>query len=555
MRVLSPKARSTLRLLAARLPVPATQLLCRAAVELLAAAKERRELAGAVAELRLPSLRNASRLAVRPCFISEDLEGDSNAGAYRSYLDVPNDPAALSNALTSVLDDAAALPHGRAFELLVQEYIPRERHAVVFSADPATGSSDYAVISVAHGQEDVTAGSPNAETVYFRLHGGAIDRAYGSSALTDGELGQVWDLMTRAKDVIGGDVDLEIGFWMDRIFVFQARPAVFAKEQASAVFFDEAEIDSIAPVFKEVYFRHRRKRHQVYSLGARYGANFPRSAVIRREVLNGRDEGAIRSLLRTPYAYAAIGKTRPRRKEDFAVLRTEKLGEALSGVGRSHHLVTEVPLSRYAGYLGMLGENPWVEWIEGSIEDLFANPGKVMRRELNRLEPNAGLNKASLMQLSAGFFGVHPDAVIEWMQDRDGALWIYDATLNNHKNASPHFSEPRNDGAVPLPIIRVGDREIDLVKQLTTYPLSVYAEDEEIRHALGIDLRSAIPTLSDADGYCLSASYPATELAVLLLDGRCRRIEADAGSILCHLALIARARGVQFIVRESSGTP
>jgi rifampicin phosphotransferase len=202
----------------------------------------------------------ADAVAVRSSATAEDLEGASFAGQQDTYLNVRGD-----GLLDAVRDCWASLWTARAMAyrarqsiapgsvtlaVVVQEMVDAEAAGVLFTANPANGRRDEAVIAAAWGLgESVVGGTVNTDDLVVRKRDGQVlarttaDKAvltgyaeHGTAerpvpparrtqpVLDDAAAGELAELGARIEAHFGAPQDIEWARADGRFFVVQARP-------------------------------------------------------------------------------------------------------------------------------------------------------------------------------------------------------------------------------------------------------------------------------------------------------------------------------------------
>lgn len=199
-------------------------------------------------------LGGAALLAVRSSALEEDGARDSFAGQLDSFLDVaPADVAARVVDVLASAHGARALLYrrlrgrpvaGARAAVLVQAMVEADRAGVLFTANPASGDRDEAVIAAAPGTgEGVVAGTADAEVIHADLATGAVRARTGPGPLLSAaEVAGLVALGRRIAEDAGTPQDLE---WaIDRagaVQLLQARP-VTAFTAGRETIFDSANI-------------------------------------------------------------------------------------------------------------------------------------------------------------------------------------------------------------------------------------------------------------------------------------------------------------------------
>lgn len=250
-------------------------------------------------------------------------------------------------------------------------------------------------------------------------------------------------------------------------------------------------------------------------------------------------EGALDRLAADSFYVPAAGLSRPRRKEDFVTIRREELNRYSQTFGRQHLLVTEAPSARKSGYLHVT-DNAYGECVEGGF-DAFEAGKSVKRLDVKSRQIGDKFDPlpALLQRLQATF----PGAVAEWIEDTSGRIWLYDATLPNDTFTAGPTATPSQLSGQQLVIDAAA---IEAIQKRTKYPISVYAEDDELQQALAIDIDDIFDGISRSEDFYVSAPFPSTALSVFTLFPGFTGFRLQGGSTLCHLALIARSKGLGF---------
>jgi len=221
----------------------------------------RTALRRAYGELERRSGTDQLRVAVRSSAIDEDGAEASFAGQHETFLNVVGADA-IAEALVRCWSSgrsqrALAYRQSRGLDgdqirlaVLVQQLVPADTAAVVFSADPVTGQRDQVLIDASFGLgESIVSGSvtPDAYRVDKRTRS-VIGRAIGSkavmhvpvpggtrevpvprplrsqAALDDDQCAACADLAIALEGEMGQPVDIECAFQDDRLYLLQCRP-------------------------------------------------------------------------------------------------------------------------------------------------------------------------------------------------------------------------------------------------------------------------------------------------------------------------------------------
>lgn len=489
-----------------------------------------------------------ARLAIRPSYPDEDRPEHANAGNYTSHLDIPNEASALRAALEDVVaewESVARIRPGLTPELIVQRYVNRRIHGVALTADPDTGNRDYVVVSTTAGADDVTGGSGEVKTVYAALDtksSSTIDIAFGESHLSDAELATLLSTLRQIDPLVGGEIcDIEFGCHESELYVFQARPALALRSPPAIAEFQGGSVQDIAPAYKEIFSRHRQKRHRLYAAIDGSDLLFPRSFVLDLSHGQAAVDAALDRLAADCLYVPAPGLSRPRRKEDFLTIKRDVFSSYCQAFSRRHMLVTDSPTAARSGYLHVTDE-AYGEWVAGGF-DAFESGMPV-----ECLDMSLGQDLGPLRELLARLQAAFPGAIAEWIEDTSGRIWLYDATLSNSALAAqPTLVGSRLRGRQ----LTIDAASIMAIRARIKYPISVYAEDEELQQALAFDIDNILNGVSRTEDFYISAPFPSTALSVFTLFPGLTGFRLAAGSTLCHLALIARSKGLGFEIGDS----
>ena len=552
LRTMKGRGVATLAALGCRIPI--TAIIDTASVNQLVEVG----IGDALGRLHSAVLSGIEALAVRSSYSLEDTPAGSKAGEFSSILPIENTSQALCVAVERLLNEyrtisAAAISEVH-LEIIVQEYINRDIHGVALSCDPGTSDSNYATISTTQDEQDVTAGKGAATTAFVKLvEESNLDIAFGDSHLSTESLVELLSALGRLRTHMGMEVDVEFGLCEDRLFFFQVRSLVKAHtQQVAPVSFHEAREADIPPAYKEIFTRHRHKRYHVHKLCALAGALYPRSFVFHRSLLCGMQ---LASYLRTESVLCPDKDiVRPRRKEDFGVFLLSELPTKIANLEQEYYLVTEHPSATFAGYATVECDQLLIEWTMGSIERLLRGEEGVRKLSLSTnyvSVPGDEPDFSTLARVTKELDKACPGAVLEWIEDPLHRLWVYDATLPDNKTKG----WPRSS-LQQLPIkgraLHITPTQVRTIGDLIKRPLSVYAENEELAELHALDLEHIIPELKEvADSpFYVVADYPTIELTAFLVYVHFSGFHLRAGSRLCHLALIARERGLPLLIDD-----
>ena len=156
----------------------------------------REEIVDAYAELARRCGADPLRVAVRSSAVDEDGADASFAGQHETYLNITG-PEAVTEALVLCWTSgrsqrALAYRHNSGLEnrrvrlaVLVQQLVPSDTSAVVFSADPVTGRRDQVLINASYGLgESIVGGTVTPDSYRVdKATGSVLERDVGSKAL------------------------------------------------------------------------------------------------------------------------------------------------------------------------------------------------------------------------------------------------------------------------------------------------------------------------------------------------------------------------------------
>lgn len=537
----TPKARRLQELASAGIPVPPTIVVPDGEVKRLAATYLAEGINAAAGRLLELTPSEFFPLALRSSYGVEDSLRGSFAGAFTSIIGVPHESHRVAAALRTVLDEYLLVVErapGSALELVLQPQVDRTVHGVLFTIDPEGGSEDFFVISTTADREDITAGA-RSQTAY--VDKASLQEVWGDSHLGAAELATLIDGANAAQKLFPGSaLDIEFGALGQKLFFFQVRPvtAVVRKEER---WFHSSSISDIAPPYKHVFSRHRAKRHQIYSVFAESSdVLFPRSLVVSKASLSQGESLARRGIRTSNVLTVAAGVVAPQRKEDFKLMPLSELEEHQPPC--YHLLVTEAPDAKFSGHLLATAHDVVVEWTEGPLSGF--NSGSHICRSNGVANVQTELNSKALLALCEGMREHFPGSVAEWIQDHAGRLWIYDATLNTGVPAP--LMAVQTGSAVALTASQIAE-----LGELRRYPMSVNGEDDYMDDALMARIVEIVPQLAVEGSITVCSEYPAIELAILSLLTNVKEFQVVHGSILCHLALIAREKGKLFTIASA----
>ncbi|HEV2010567.1 MAG TPA: PEP/pyruvate-binding domain-containing protein [Candidatus Limnocylindria bacterium] len=177
-------------------------------------------------------------VAVRSSAIGEDGGESSFAGQHETILNVRGVDAivdAVRRCWRSASSDRAVayrkergVTDRPRVAVLVQELVPADAAAIVFSADPVTGDRETLVIDATVGLgEAIAAGTTTPDTYAVRKADLAMLKrtlAGARPALTDEQVREVARLALALEAESGGPVDVECAFAAGTLYLLQSRP-------------------------------------------------------------------------------------------------------------------------------------------------------------------------------------------------------------------------------------------------------------------------------------------------------------------------------------------
>jgi pyruvate,water dikinase len=219
-----------------------------------------RQLSDAYGELARRSDVERPSVAVRSSAIDEDGRFASFAGQYETYLNLEGDAAVAAAVLrcwhstrtervTEYRDRAGLADERLEMAVLVQELVPADSSAVIFSANPVTQNRDEVVINASWGLgESIVGGTVNPDTftldkrdltvteskisekkvMTVRARDGTeevpVPRFMRSHpTLSDDQLVAMARLAMRLEDEMGWPVDLESAYCGEELYLLQCR--------------------------------------------------------------------------------------------------------------------------------------------------------------------------------------------------------------------------------------------------------------------------------------------------------------------------------------------
>ncbi len=268
--LLGGKGASLGQLIAAGLPVPPCEVLTTAAYRQVVRAPDLRELLDDLARGRavpddeidrrflaadlpepvlaeigglLDRIGLGGAVAVRSSATTEDLEGTSFAGQYRSVLEVADD-AALLDALRLVwasLWHRAPRAYRRfhgfdgdvAMAVVVMAMVPAQRAGVAFTRDPG-GSSDRVRVESVEGLAEGLVSGATTPRCYL------LARDDPAQPHSPAPLAEVGRLALRCEELFGSPQDVEWAWDGTRVWIVQSRPITTSTGIADDDGFDSA---------------------------------------------------------------------------------------------------------------------------------------------------------------------------------------------------------------------------------------------------------------------------------------------------------------------------
>ena len=246
-------------------PVPAGFVITDADLRRLVGVESDRLAADIVAECDRLDSSHAATFAVRSCASDEDGAVNSQAGRYRTFLDV--EAREVPGVAEDVWQDCVARA-GRGASVIVQRMIIAARAGVIFTVHPVTGRADEAVIEVVAGLGDQLVGGRTTPTRYVVASStGRKNRRLGpqGACLSDSEIDELMRIGKLANSVIGVPCELEWAIADDGLHILQCRP-ITAIASMSAALAGEGAVDS--PWYRRQYeSRNARPWYTMTSVG------------------------------------------------------------------------------------------------------------------------------------------------------------------------------------------------------------------------------------------------------------------------------------------------
>lgn len=199
------------------------------------------EVQSALARLELITRESrwSVRLAVRSSAVGEDGSAASYAGMHETELDrtVDEAPDAIRRCWASLWSAPAVAYRARrgiplddaAMAVVVQQLVPADAAAVVFTRHPVTGRDDQLVVTAVRGLGDaMVSGAVTPDT--YVIERGDLDRVEVSrgddpeQSIDDGELRELVETCLAVEAAYGRAVDIEAALVDGRWYLLQARP-------------------------------------------------------------------------------------------------------------------------------------------------------------------------------------------------------------------------------------------------------------------------------------------------------------------------------------------
>lgn len=183
-------------------------------------------------------LQPGSKYAVRSSGVGEDREGDSYAGIFDSYLNIPHHEIlpAIQKVWESVGSSRSRMysdERSTAIEgmgVVIQEMVEADHAGVAFSVCPVEKDERIALIEVVAGLgESLVSGQRTPATLRVnKLTGMCRIQRHGADNLADKTLEEIAELVVplieRIEDSYGSPVDVEWAISDGEPFILQARP-------------------------------------------------------------------------------------------------------------------------------------------------------------------------------------------------------------------------------------------------------------------------------------------------------------------------------------------
>ena len=218
------------------LPVPAA-IAVPASVHLEASKQEVLEqLQRFIAEHEL--LTSGGNFAVRSSGIGEDGEGNSYAGIFESYLDIPSERVfeAVQKVWQSIESTRSKMYSDerdtavKAMGVVIQQMIDADYAGVAFSVCPIEKDNRIALLEVVAGVgESLVSGQKTPATIRVnKLTGAMRVQRHGADELSTEALEEIAEIITplieKIEDAYGIPVDVEWAIAQGKPYILQARP-------------------------------------------------------------------------------------------------------------------------------------------------------------------------------------------------------------------------------------------------------------------------------------------------------------------------------------------
>jgi rifampicin phosphotransferase len=174
------------------------------------------------------SHRGRCSLVVRSSATSEDLEGSSMAGQYTSVVDVRG----WREFVDAYREVVASADGAGGMAVLVQELVRPELGGVLFGVDPVTGRRDRLVVAaVAGGPQALVSGSEQGRRSVLTRSGRVVAADGDPTPVLSGrERRRLVRLADAAQAVFGGPQDVEWAVDGGRLLLLQSRPITAVAE-------------------------------------------------------------------------------------------------------------------------------------------------------------------------------------------------------------------------------------------------------------------------------------------------------------------------------------
>lgn len=509
----------------------------------------------------------ATAFAVRSANRHEDLAGRSFAGIYETELEVQGASAILS-ALKRVWASAFRRPalaeqlHGNvrapadAMMVIIQRMVESRLSGVAFSRDPVDGS-DRCVIEFVEGLgEQLVSGAVAARRVDVLPDGSVIGDASPDAVMITRP---VAGLVTAARDALGYEVDIEWGWDGETVWLLQARPISTLRTESDGrsatalldmadLYGDDARaIERLGPLPEfATYFRSKRK--PLYDFAHRHGLGAGTAKLIRLNALALSDT-AFRSRFEAAFHAPQVVIDHSERVRQIVVARDRMVEELLSlcpDPTRVHTIVIRDFIAGTIGLISQVVENGSV-FCEASRDGLLALNRGTARTDIVDLDGGSDavpeLDMQSRRRLRDATLAARSDLgpiQIEWVLAAQTLYPIDFSPVTDKMLVKAARAAVLSPGMVHGPRLLLEDD--DDLRALSVAPVVSLTEVPDAS-TMGKGFADLVTRLQDCSAKPIVVTprpYAALASVLPYVSG----FVFEAGSMLCHLAILLREHGI-----------